>query len=546
MFIDHQVTDMTHPNTILSGATIYPIVAAPIRCGAVAIGNDRILAAGPADDIAHLAGPSTRIFRLPSEYAVIPAFHDSHQHLLSFVRSRTRVALWDTTDIAMVLERLRTEAARRPPGEWIVAVGHDQGRLTERRHPTLAELDAAVPGHPLLIYRACNHMALANTAALARAGVTADTPDPPGGRVVRSDEGQPTGVLLETAMTLVARAIEASPIDWHIGIREAAREYHKRGIVAIGEAALGHVAGLHDLEIVDQTIRGGGAGLRMYVLAYGAVAERLLEAAEAGEWQEVRRDDPWLRFGAIKYFADGTLGGGTAWLSEEYGDEPGNRGFPLVPPEELDARVLRAHCAGFQVAIHAIGDAAVAMALDSYERACAVHPRTDHRHRIEHVEVVRPALPERFARLGIIAAIQSCFTYWEEGDVTRLGPGLAPWGHAWGALQRAGVVLANGSDNPVLPDFAPLQGIAAAVTRRAHNGRLIAAHQAIGLMDALRSYTWGSAYAAFAEREQGALAPGMYADLVMLDHDPARVEPEDLPGLAVVMTIAGGKIVYEQ
>ncbi len=534
------------PDAILSGATIYPIIAAPVARGAVAISGDRILAAGPADDIETLAGPSTRIVRLPPEYAVIPAFHDSHQHLLSYVRSRTRVALWDTTSIGAVLERLRAEAARRPPGEWIVAVGHDQGRLAERRHPALAELDAAVPGHPLLIYRACNHVALANSAALARAGIAAATPDPPGGRIERREDGSPTGVLLESAMALAARAVEAPAIDWRAGVRDAAREYHKRGIVAIGEAALGHVAGLHDLEIVNETIRGGGAGLRMYVLAYGAVAEAMLQAAEAGERQEAWQDDAWLRFGAIKYFADGTLGGGTAWLSEGYGDEPDNCGFPLVSAEELDARVLRAHRAGFQAAIHAIGDAAVAMALDSYERALAAYPRFNHRHRIEHVEVVHTGLPERFARLGVIAAIQSCFTYWEEGDVTRLGSGLTPWGHAWGALQRAGVALANGSDNPVLPDFAPLQGIAAAVTRRAHNGRVIAAHQAIGLMEALRSYTWGSAYAAFAEHEQGALAPGRYADIAVLDGDLLSVEPERLTNISVVLTVAGGKIVYER
>lgn len=534
------------PDTILSGATIYPIVTAPITHGAIAIRNDRILAVGAADEIEALAGASTRIVRLPPEDAVIPAFHDAHQHLLSYVRSRTRVALWDTTNIPAVLERLRAEAARRSPGEWIVAIGHDQGRLAERRHPTLAELDAAVPAHPLLIYRACNHMALANSAALARADITAATPNPPGGRVERYEDGRPNGVLLEAAIALAARAVEAPAINWRSGVQEAAHEYHKRGIVAVGEAALGHIAGLHDLAIVNETIRGGGAGLRMYVLAYGAVAEAMLQAAEAGESHDAWRDDPWLRFGAIKYFADGTLGGGTAWLSEGYGDEPDNRGFPLVSAEALDARVLRAHRAGFQTAIHAIGDAAVAMALDSYERALNAHSRANHRHRIEHVEVVHAGLPERFARLRVVAAIQSCFTYWEEGDVTRLGPGLTPWGHAWGALHHAGVVLANGSDNPVLPDFAPLQGIAAAVTRKAHNGRVIAAHQAIGLMDALRSYTWGSAYAAFAEHEQGALAPGMYADIAVLDHDPARIDPERLADLAVMMTIAGGSIVYER
>ncbi len=537
---------MKTPHLILTGATVYPVIAEPIRDGAVAISDDRILAVGRSEAVEALAGASTRVVRLPPEYAVLPAFHDSHQHLLSYVRSRTRVPLWDTTSIPALLERLRAAAERRPAGSWIVAVGHDQGRLAERRHPTLAELDAAVPAHPLLVYRACNHMALANSMALARAGVTPATPDPPGGRIERDGHGNLTGVLLEAAMSLVAGAVEAPTIDWQSGLRDAAREYHRCGIVAVGEAALGHINGVRDLEIVADAIRGGGIGLRMYVMAYGNIAAQMLEAAEAGAWREVWRDDEWLRFGAIKYFADGTLGGGTAWLTEEYGDEPGNRGFPLLAAEELDARVLRAHRAGFQVATHAIGDAAVAMALDAYERALTVLPRSDHRHRIEHVEVIHPGLPERFARLGVVAAIQSCFTFWEEGDVTRLGPELAPWGHAWGALQRAGVVLANGSDNPVLPDFAPLQGIAAAVTRMAHNGRRIAPHQAIGLMDAIRSYTWGSAYAAFAERDQGALAPGRYADIAVLGESLLDVEPERSARVPIVMTVAGGTVVYEQ
>ncbi|MGQ9895711.1 MAG: amidohydrolase [Roseiflexus sp.] len=533
------------PHLILSGATVYPIIAAPIRNGAVAIGGDRILAVGPSQAVESLAGADTRVVRLPPGYALLPAFHDSHQHLLSYVRSRTRVSLWDTSSIPAVLERLRAAAEHRPPGSWIVAVGHDQGRLTERRHPTLAELDAAVPAHPVLVYRACNHMALANSPALARAGVTPSTPDPPGGRIERDGDGNPTGVLLEAAISSVAHAVEAPDIDWRAGMRDAAREYHRRGIVAVGEAALGHVNGVRDLAMVSDAIRDGGIGLRMYVLAYGAVAGHMLEAAEAGAWREVWRDDKWLRFGGIKYFADGTLGGGTAWLSDGYGDEPDNRGFPLMSSEELDARVLRAHRAGFQVAIHAIGDAAVAMALDAYERALVAHPRPDHRHRVEHVEVIHPGLPERFARLGVVAAVQSCFTFWEEGDVTRLGPKLASWGHAWGALQHAGVVLANGSDNPVLPDFAPLQGIAAAVTRATHNGRRIAPDQAIGLMDALRSYTWGSAYAAFAEQTQGALASGRYADVVVLGEGLLNGEPERIAHVPVVMTIAGGAIVCE-
>ncbi|NWG19306.1 MAG: amidohydrolase family protein, partial [Chloroflexi bacterium] len=261
---------------ILTGAAVCPIQSAPIRNAAVAIHGDRILAVDSAEAIDAFVGPATRVIRLSPAHTVIPAFNDSHQHLLSYVRSRSRVPLWETTSVAGVLDRLRAEVRRHAPGSWIVAVGHDQGRLAERRHPTLAELDAALPDHPVLIYRACSHVALANSAALARAGITAATPDPPGGRLERDAAGQPTGVLLEAAMALVSRVIEAPAIDWASGLREAAHEYHRRGIVAVGEAALGHVAGLRDLVLVTSLVRGGELGLRMYVMAYGTVAQHML------------------------------------------------------------------------------------------------------------------------------------------------------------------------------------------------------------------------------------------------------------------------------
>jgi predicted amidohydrolase YtcJ len=417
----------------------------------------------------------------------------------------------------------------------------------------------------VLIYRACSHIALANSRALALAGVTDDTPDPSGGRLERR-AGKLTGVLEESAIGLVSAAAQAAPIDWQTGLRDAAREYHRRGITSVGEAALGHVAGLRDLDVVREALAGGELGLRMYVMAYGPVLERLLEDAEMSAAGDPLREgmhrpsavgsqpsnlspwssDEWLRFGCAKLFVDGTLGGGTAWLTEDYGDEPGNRGYPVMPVEELRERVARAHRAGLQVAVHAIGDAAVEAVLDAYDQALTARPRRDHRHRIEHVEVLHPGLPERFADLGVVAAVQSCFTYWEEGDVTRLGPGLAPWGHAWGALRRAGVVVANGSDNPVLPDFAPLQGIYAAVARRSHAGLSLAPHQAISVEDAIWSFTAGGAYAAFEEREKGALAPGMFADLAVISGDLLDPDVERLCELQVDMTLVGGRVVYER
>ena len=532
-------------DTIISGAVVHPIGAQAIPNGAVAIRDGQIVAVGTCDQVDALGGSAARRLQLYPDQALIPSFHDSHQHLLSYVRSRTQLSLWDTTRLTDLLGRVQAEVLEYPPGTWVVAIGHDQGRLDVGRHPTLAELDAIAPHHPVLIVRACSHIGIANSQALHMAHVDRNTADMGDGRFERDATGELTGVLLESALSHVHHSVIAAPIDWAAGLHAAGYEYHRRGITAIGEAALGHLHGERDLDLI-RAAHADGMRLRVYAMAYGNLADALLASAHADRPAAARHTphNPFLTVSAIKYFIDGTLGGGTAFLTEEYGDEPGNRGWPIMAVEELEARVERAHCAGFQVAVHAIGDAAVEMVVDVYERVLQRYPRADHRHRIEHVEVVHAGLPERMARLGIVAGIQSCFTYWESGDVTRLGPGLAPWGHAWGSLLRAGVVLANGSDNPVLPDFSPLQGMYAAVTRTTHTGLVLSPEQAISPADALYSYTAAAAYAARAEQHIGRITPGMYADLVVLSADPCDPKAPPLKDIQVDLTMVGGEVVF--
>jgi predicted amidohydrolase YtcJ len=278
-----------HVDLLITGGTVAPVATPPIPNGAVAVRGDRIVAVGTAADIAAAVTPA-RTMRLAPHQTVVPGFIDSHQHLLSYVRSRTRLQLWDTTTLADALGRLRAASERVPPGSWIVAVGHDQGRLAERRHPTRADLDAAVPEHPLLVYRACSHIALANSRALELAGISAATPDPPGGRLERHGD-ELTGVLEEAAMGLVSRAVTQAPIDWPAGLRDATREYHRRGITSIGEAALGHVAGRDDLRIVRAALENGDLRLRMYVMAYGELAELVLDISDQLHSTKARRHE---------------------------------------------------------------------------------------------------------------------------------------------------------------------------------------------------------------------------------------------------------------
>jgi predicted amidohydrolase YtcJ len=433
---------------------------------AIVVDGDRIAWVGPREALP----PVERVVELDARSVVVPGFDDSHQHLMGYAELQTQVPLWDVTSIPELLARIRD--AGRAPGEWIVAAGHLESRLAERRHPTRAELDAAAPVNPVLVRRACSHLSIASTLA----------------------GGEGDGVLREGEQRRVKDRIPRPRVD----LRAAAREYHRRGITSVGEASAGN-RDVNDVELYR------GIGLRVNLMCRGELATQVLAEGQ-GE------SDAWLRWGPIKLMVDGVIGSHTACVS-------GWDVEPALPQDELDAVVAEAHAKGLQVAIHAIGDDAVAMCLDAIERAGGAGAR----HRIEHVEVVRPGLPERMARLGVVAAIQTVF----EGDELHLLPPHVE-GFPWGTLHRAGVALANGSDNPVVPEWAPLLGIRRAV--------------AAGLDEAtaLASYTAGGAYAAFQEHERGRLAPGFLADLAVLS-GPLLDDATE-----VDLTVAGGEVVFER
>lgn len=501
-------------DTIIT-ARLYSRHTGHIAQGSIAIRQGKIVAVGAASDITPLASSKTHIHHIDPAHLLLPGFVDSHQHLLSYVRERAeRVALWQVTSFGELAHALATTAQHMPPGQWIIGAGHDQGRYHEQRHPHRSELDVMTPYHPVLIHRACNHIAIANSQALALAGITAQTADPVGGRIGRDADGEPNGVLEESAVALVRAVVQKPPIDWQLGITRAMPEYHKRGITAIGEAALGHINGINDLYVMQQAKQNGNLSLRVAYMGYGAVANAWLTG------QELIADDEWQQAPIIKFFSDGTLGGGSAWMSTDYRDEPGNRGYPLYSDSDLTAAFTRAHCQGYQIAVHVIGDEAVAQALRCFATVLAKYPRHNHRHRLEHCESLRPGLAAQCAQLGIVAGVQPIFTWFEESDVARIPDRLMPYAHAWKTLHDAGTVLAFGSDNPVVPDFHPLKGIAAAVTRQTWRGDVINAHEALAWHTAIDAYTYGAAYSLQAEQRYGDLRRGLCADFVVIDGNP--------------------------
>lgn len=518
-------------------APLYAITTGFVADGAVAFMRDRIVAVGHRSQIEPLASTATSIKRYPSDTLLIPAFCDSHQHFLSYIRGRVeRLSLWDARSLTEVFTRINTFVSTQPRGTWIIADGHDQGRYTEQRHPTLTELDAIAPHHPLLIHRACHHIAIANSVALAIAGITADTPHPEGGRIARDADGQPNGILEESARGLVTKHITLPPIDWQTHIPSAVREYHRRGITAIGEAAIGHINGMADLETMQEAHDNGRLPLRISYMGYGPVADAWING------QHRIAESDWQNAPIIKYFVDGTLGGETAWLSQPYRNNPTTSGYSLYSDELLCHVVERAHQAKYQVAIHAIGDAAVAQVLDAYEFAIKTTPRHDHRHRIEHVEVLHHGLAQRFAELGVIAAVQPMFTWFEESDVAQVPDSLLPYAHAWKELAVHQIPLAFGSDNPVVPDFTPVKGIAAAVTRRNHRGVTINPTQALSWQAAVDAYTATAAWSLRRELVYGDLRAGLKADVVVLNR---QFTTGDIDNIAVLETWVDGVCVYQ-
>jgi hypothetical protein len=518
-------------------APLYATSTGFVADGAVAFTRNRIVAVGHRSQIEALASTATSIKRYPSDVLLMPAFCDSHQHFLSYIRGRVeRLSLWDARSLTEVFACIRNSVTTQPVGTWIIADGHDQGRYTEQRHPSLAELDAIAPHHPLLIHRACHHIAIANSVALAIADITADTPHPAGGRIARDVDGQPNGILEESARGLVTKHITLPPIDWQAHIPSAVREYHKRGITAIGEAAIGHINGLSDLHAMQDAHANGQLLLRVSYMGYGTVADAWLN-----DQHRIPEDD-WQNAPIIKYFVDGTLGGETAWLSQPYRNNPTICGYSLYSDKTLCHVVNQAHQAEYQVAIHAIGDAAVAQVLDAYELVIKATPRRDHRHRVEHVEVLHHGLAQRFADLGVIAAVQPLFTWFEESDVAQVPDALLPYAHAWKELATHHVPLAFGSDNPVVPDFTPVKGIAAAVTRRNHRGVTINPTQVLRWHEAVDAYTATAAWSLRREHIYGDLRAGLKADVVVLDR---QFTTGDIDSIAVIETWLDGVCVYQ-
>ena len=510
---------------------------------ALAIAGDRVVACGSRAAVAAMAGPRTRRIRLDGRVAV-PAFNDAHQHLLPLGLSMSQVNLRPerVRTLDALLDAIRQAASRTPRGQWVQGRGYDHAELDVGRHPTVEELTAAAPDHPVFIVRTCGHMGVANAAALAMAEVGHNTPDPEGGVIGRRAGGL-TGLLQERAMRLVRdRLPEPSDAALVDAIERAGTHMNQLGFTAVMDANVGMVAGFREVEAYRTARATGRLPVRTWICLAGN-PEGIAEMA----WQAGVRPmegDAMLRFGAMKVFADGSAGGLTAAMTEPY--RQGGTGVFCFPEATMHGLLARYHEQGWQLAIHAIGDAAIEQVLSGMEAADTVsRPAAGRRHRIEHCGFLSTGQRARMVARGIEPVPQPIFMY-EFGDtyVTNLGEARAAAAYPMASWLRDGQNPAASSDAPV-SSTDPFQNIYTMVTRRTNKGTVLGAEEAISVAEAVHCLTYCGAYTQFAEQERGRLLPGMLADVTVLSQDIFAADSRALRDTAAELVLRGGEAIVD-
>ncbi len=498
------------------------------RAEAVAVSGERIVSVGKSSEIKRLIGKKTKVINLRGK-TVVPGMIDSHIHFVDYGLSLERIDLREVESITEIQAKVASKVKETPIGKWILGRSWDQERLLEKRYPDRYDLDKISPENPVILSRVCGHICVANSQALKIARITKETQNPQGGQIDKdSQTGEPTGVLRDEAMSLVWQHVPPpTKSELVAAIEAASRKVLSAGLTSVHALLKDSLY----VEALQEARVKGKLGVRVYM---GIPVELLDELIHLGI--KTGFGDHWLRIGCVKMLLDGSLGGRTAALKRPYADDPSNTGLLLYQEEEMREIVSRAHESGYQLAIHAIGDRAIDLALDSIERAQTKAPRTDHRHRIEHASIINPEQIERMTRMSVIASVQPAFVTSDFWAIDRVGKSRENWVYPFKTLFKS-VVTSAGSDCPVEhPD--PLNGIWAAVTR----GGFLRAEQ-LRVDQILQMYTMNSAYASFEENEKGSISEGKLADMVVLSKDPFEVPPDELKSIKVETVIVGGKAV---
>lgn len=472
---------------------------------------------------------------------VIPGLIDSHLHLMGLGFSSLTLDLSQTNSLAEAQQLIADYAAANPDRRWIIGRGWNQERWGLGRFPSAAELDAVVADRPVWLERVDGHAGWANSAALAAAGVTATTKSPAGGRIERKPGSrEPSGVLVDAAVPLVEKVVPAlRPADRDLALAKAQEMLLAMGVTAVADMGT-------TIEDWQAFRRAGDRGwLRLRIMAYAAGPEAMTLIGGPGPTEWLYGDR--LRLNGVKIYLDGALGSRGAWLKQDYADDPGNRGLPLMGGTQLRNVMSRAALDGFQVAVHAIGDAANAEVLAAIDELAGTYTG-DRRWRIEHAQIVSPGDIAAFGRHGTIASMQPVHQTSDRLMAeARLDPQRLDGAYAWNSIAAAGGRLAFGSDAPV-ESADPFAGLAAAITRTGPDGQPFGGwlpHERVTREQALAAFTVGGAWAGFADGRFGSLAVGERADFVVVDRDPMLASPEELRATRVLQTWIGGERVFE-
>ena len=528
---------------IISNAKIWTVDPAMPQAQAVAVWGDRIVAVGSNAEVDRWRGPKTKVIDAGGKL-LLPGFNDAHVHFVGGGRQLDAIQLNDAMSSEEFARRIGDRAKHTPSGEWILGGRWDETKWSPPVMPTKELIDPLTPNTPVFVSRYDGHMALANSVALKLAGITASTPDPPGGTVVRDAHGNPTGALKDAAEQYMRKVIPPLSHQQRIeAVQRALAHAASVGVTSVQNMS----AGYEDIAIYDELLQRGELTTRIYaapsIVGFEDQAKIGIRHSFGG---------PYLRMGALKAFADGSLGSGTAYFYEPFSNNPENRGLlsdEMNPISAMRQRMMAADAAGLQICTHAIGDEGISTILDLYSDVIKAHGEADRRFRIEHAQHMAAKDFERFAELHVIASMQPYHAIDDGRFVERyLGHDRASRTYAFRTFLDHHVRLAFGTDWPVAP-LDPMQSVYAAVTRRTlddKNPNGWFPEQKLTVAETIEAYTEGSAYAEFQENDKGSITPGKLADMVLLSDDIFSIDPVKIRDTKVLKTFVGGKLVYQK
>ena len=539
VLVPHVFGQRFSADLVITNANVHTMDAKRTVAHSLAVSGGKIIAIGTDADTKSLIGPNTRVIDAGGKL-VLPGFNDAHVHFLETGAQLSSVDLRSAKTPQEFVQRMKDFAAKQPKGRWILGGQWDHENWTPNDLPTAALIDAVTPDNPVFVNRLDGHMALANSLAMKLAGVSKDTKDVAGGLIVRDASGNPAGVFKDAAMSYIEKAIPDPTFDQQLEFAAAASNYAASfGLTSVQDMSAGTSVGVY-----QELLRQGRLNTRIYGCS---------PLVDYKRWQNTGLHYAFgsrmLRIGCLKGYADGSLGSTTAWFFEPYLDAPNSTGLPRAEvTTTMKQNMVDADKNGLQVNVHAIGDRANATILDYYQNVENVNGPRDRRYRIEHAQHLRQEDIPRFGKLKVVASMQPMHIIddgrwaWKRLDEKRL-----KGTYAFRTLLDSGAVLAFGSDSPVATMNA-LYGIYAAVTRRTLDDKNPGGwipEQKITVDEAVRAFTWGSAYAEFQDDVKGTLEVGKLADIIIVSDDIFTIDPVKIRDAKVLTTITDGRVVYE-